>query len=75
MEIDYIFKDKSLLKKALTHISLANERGIESNQRLEFLGDSVLSFVIAGYIYKEFKNMDEGRLTEMRAAVVCEKAL
>ncbi|MEG2670091.1 MAG: ribonuclease III, partial [Oscillospiraceae bacterium] len=53
----------------------ANERGIESNQRLEFLGDSVLSFVIAGYIYKEFKNMDEGRLTEMRAAVVCEKAL
>ncbi|WP_226391589.1 ribonuclease III [Ructibacterium gallinarum] len=75
MNIGYTFRDQSLLKKALTHISLANECGIESNQRLEFLGDSILSFVVAEHIYHEFKNMDEGRLTEMRAAAVCEKSL
>ena len=75
MKLDYEFKDPQLLEKALTHISLANERGIESNQRLEFLGDSVLSLAVTGYIYREFKEMDEGRLTEIRAAAVCEKSL
>lgn len=75
MEIGYKFKDKSLLKLALTHISLANEKNIESNQRLEFLGDSVLSFTVAEYIYDRYKDLDEGRLTEIRAASVCEKAL
>lgn len=60
---------------ALTHISYANEKGIESNQRLEFLGDSILSFVVAEYIYENFKDYDEGRLTEMRAGAVCEKSL
>lgn len=75
MNIGYEFKDKSLLKKALTHISLANERGIESNQRLEFLGDSILSIIVAEYIYNEFKDLDEGRLTEVRAGAVCEKSL
>lgn len=60
---------------ALTHISYANERGIESNQRLEFLGDSILSFVVAEYIYDNFKSYDEGKLTEMRAGAVCEKSL
>lgn len=75
MKLDYEFKNPKLLEMALTHISLANERGIESNQRLEFLGDSVLSLVVTGYIYREFKEMDEGRLTEIRAAAVCEKSL
>ncbi len=75
MNIGYEFKDKKLLETALTHISYANERNTESNQRLEFLGDSILSFVIAEYIYREFKGLDEGRLTEMRAASVCEKSL
>lgn len=75
MKIGYEFKDKKLLEKALTHISLANERGTESNQRLEFFGDSILSFVVAEYIYDRFKNLDEGKLTEMRAATVCEKSL
>ncbi len=75
MKLDYEFKNPKLLEIALTHISLANERGIESNQRLEFLGDSVLSLVVAGYIYQEFKELDEGRLTEIRAAAVCEKSL
>ena len=75
MNIGYEFKDRHLLATALTHISLANEIGIESNQRLEFLGDSILSFVVAEYIYNRFKDLDEGRLTEMRAGAVCEKSL
>lgn len=75
MKIGYEFKDKSLLKKAMTHISLANERNIESNQRLEFLGDSILSFVVAEYIYERFTGLLEGRLTEVRAAAVCERSL
>ena len=75
MKIGYDFKDKKLLEKALTHISLANERGIESNQRLEFFGDSILSFIVAEYIYNKFSDLDEGKLTEMRAATVCEKSL
>lgn len=75
MNIGYEFKNKELLKIALTHISLANEQGCESNQRLEFLGDSILSFIVAEYIYGEFKNLDEGKLTEVRAGAVCEKSL
>lgn len=75
MNIGYEFKNKKLLEVALTHISLANEINIESNQRLEFLGDSILSFVVAEYIYDRFTNLQEGRLTEVRAAAVCEKSL
>ncbi len=75
MNIGYEFKSKRLLNTALTHISLANEIGIESNQRLEFLGDSILSFVVAEYIYNRFNDLDEGKLTEMRAGAVCEKSL
>lgn len=75
MNIGYEFKNKNLLKTALTHISLANEINTESNQRLEFLGDSILSFVVAEYIYERFTGMLEGQLTEVRAAAVCEKSL
>lgn len=75
MNIGYDFKNKLLLETAFTHISLANEKGIESNQRLEFLGDSILSLIVAEYIFGEFKNLDEGRLTEVRAGAVCEKSL
>ena len=75
MKLGYDFTDDGLLKKALTHISLANEKNIESNQRLEFLGDSILSFVVAEYIYTKYTNLHEGKLTEMRAAAVCEKSL
>lgn len=76
--IEYEFKDINLLKQAFTHASFTNEikRGrIESNERLEFLGDAVLDLVISEYIYKNYKNMDEGFLTKLRASVVCEKAL
>lgn len=75
MDIGYEFKNKKLLQIALTHISLANENGIESNQRLEFLGDSILSFVVAEYIYNSCRDLDEGKLTEVRANAVCEKSL
>lgn len=75
MKYDYKFKNKKLFDLAVTHISLANENHIESNQRLEFLGDSVLSFVVAKHIYQEYKNVDEGVLTELRANAVCEKTL
>ncbi len=75
MDIKYKFKDSSLLKLALTHISLANDLKIESNQRLEFLGDSVLSYVIATKIYEMYPDSDEGDLTKIRAILVCEKSL
>ncbi len=75
MNIHYTFKDEKLLKLALTHISLANDMGIESNQRLEFLGDSVLSYVIASRLYNLYPKFDEGELTKIRAALVCEKSL
>ena len=75
MNLGYQFQNGKLLETALTHISLANEQGIQSNQRLEFLGDSILSLIVAEYIFREFRSMDEGRLTEIRAAAVCEKSL
>ncbi len=75
--LDYKFKDLSLLENALTHSSYANEvKGSRSsNERLEFLGDSVLSIIVSDYIYKNFKNMPEGELTRLRSSLVCEKAL
>ena len=73
----YEFKNKKLLINALTHSSYANEArdGVSSNERLEFLGDSVLSIVVSEFIYKEFNNLPEGELTKLRASLVCEKSL
>ena len=74
--IGYEFKNKELLTRALTHSSFANENKLpHDNERLEFLGDSVLGFVTAEYLFEEFKNRPEGALTKLRAAVVCEKSL
>ncbi len=74
--INYTFKDKELIKTALTHSSYANENRIpHDNERLEFLGDSVLGFVTAEYLFEEYKTRPEGELTKLRAAVVCEKSL
>lgn len=74
--IGYRFKDKGLITQALTHSSYANERkNPEScNERLEFLGDSVLSIVVSDYLYKNL-NVAEGELTRIRASLVCEKSL
>lgn len=76
--IDYNFNNKKLLQQALTHSSYANEhRGsnIKHNERLEFLGDAVLSIVVADYIYANCPDLPEGELTKLRSALVCEKAL
>ena len=76
-KIDYTFKDKSLLKLALSHSSFSNEgkKHLESNERLEFLGDSVLSVIVADYLYHKYSSFPEGELTKIRASLVCEKAL
>ena len=77
-KIDYYFKNKDLLKEALTHSSYANEhksQHLKYNERLEFLGDSVLSFVVSDYIFKNCPELPEGELTKLRASLVCEKSL
>ena len=76
-KLNYRFKNQELLRNALTHSSYANEEHCRfgSNERLEFLGDSVLSIIVSEYIYKNFKNLPEGELTKLRASLVCEKAL
>ena len=77
-KIGYYFKNKDLLREALTHSSYANEhksQHLKYNERLEFLGDSVLSFVVSDYIFKNCPNLPEGELTKLRASLVCEKTL
>ena len=74
-KIKYEFKNKELLKKALTHTSYAYERGVESNEKLEFLGDSILEFVSSEYLYLNFPKLKEGEMTKIRASYVCENAL
>lgn len=74
----YEFKDKHLYELARTHTSFANEHRKthgESNQRLEFLGDSVLSIIVSDYIYANYPDLPEGMLTKLRADVVCEQSL
>lgn len=73
--IGYTFKNKELLKNALTHTSYANENNVKSNEKLEFLGDSILEFISSKYIYKNYPNLKEGEMTKVRADVVCEKSL
>ena len=73
--IGYTFKNKELLKKALRHTSYANERNLESNEKLEFLGDSILEFLSSKYIYNNYKYLTEGEMTKVRATVVCGKSL
>jgi len=76
--IGYRFGNISLLQNALSHSSYANERwhnSLMSNERLEFLGDSVLGMLVAEHLYRSFPNRPEGELTRMRADMVCEKTL
>ncbi len=73
--IGYQFKDKNLLKKALTHTSYAHENKTESNEKLEFLGDSILEFISSKYLYENYPILQEGEMTKVRATVVCEKSL
>jgi len=71
----YTFKNKHLLKTALTHTSYAHDNKVESNEKLEYLGDSILEFVTSKYLYNNHKNLKEGEMTKVRASVVCEKSL
>lgn len=76
--LNYTFKNSELLKNALTHSSYANENraeGISSNERLEFLGDSVLGFVTAKHLYSMQPTLSEGKMTRLRAELVCEQSL
>lgn len=79
-KIGYTFKNKELLRVALTHSSYSNEmkskgQRVNFNERLEFLGDSVLSIIVSSYLFEKYLSKQEGDLTKIRAAVVCEKAL
>lgn len=76
-KIGYQYKNIAYLENALTHSSYANEvrHGVKSNERLEFLGDAVLSIVVSDYIYKNCPNLPEGELSKLRASLVCEKSL
>ena len=76
--IGYRFQNVTLLQNALTHSSYANEHwhnSLLSNERLEFLGDSILGMVVAEYLYRNYPDRPEGELTRMRADMVCEAAL
>ncbi len=77
-KIEYCFKDKELLKQALTHSSFANEQKIKranDYERLEFLGDAVLELVTSDFLYQRHPKMQEGQLTKKRSALVCGPAL
>ena len=77
-KLNYTFRDPALLSEALSHSSYANEHrsaGLNSNERLEFLGDSVLGFVTAEFLFVQHPDLPEGDLTRIRAALVCEQSL
>ena len=74
-QLGYTFKDKNLLKTALTHTSYAYEKNVQSNEKLEFLGDSILEFISSVYLYSNYLNLKEGEMTKVRAQVVCEQSL
>ncbi len=74
-QIGYFFKNPKLLRTAFTHTSYANENNIESYERLEFLGDAIVDFLVGEYLFNNFSTLDEGMMSRIRAALVCEKAL
>lgn len=77
-KLNYTFQNPALLEEALSHSSYANEHRaahLRSNERLEFLGDSVLGFVTAEFLFLQHPDLPEGDLTRIRAALVCEQSL
>lgn len=69
------FFNKKILETALTHTSYAYENHVDSNEKLEFLGDAILEFVISHFLFDNYKNLSEGEMTKVRATVVCEESL
>ena len=74
-KLNYTFRDQKLVLTALTHSSYANEHHCPSNERLEFLGDSVLGMVVADWLYLHYPDLSEGRMTRLRSELVCEQSL
>ncbi len=77
-KIMYYFSDKEILNRAFMHSSYVNEQKnheLNSNERLEFLGDSVLSLIISDYLFLKYRNLPEGELTKLRSLIVCESSL
>ncbi|MCD8389084.1 MAG: ribonuclease III [Oscillospiraceae bacterium] len=74
-KLNYRFQNSALIHTALSHSSYANEHHCESNERLEFVGDSVLGMVVATALYQRFPGLPEGKLTRLRADLVCEQSL
>lgn len=76
-KLHYHFRSMRYLTIGLTHSSYANEtkRGLECNERQEFLGDAVLSIVVSDYLFQQYGQLPEGELTKIRASLVCEKSL
>lgn len=77
-ELGYSFKERNYLVRALTHSSYSNENKkekLKNNERLEFLGDSVLGLIISEYLFSHYANLEEGQLTKIRAKIVCEASL
>ena len=71
----YIYKNPRLLETAFTHTSYANEHNLESYERLEFLGDAIVDFIVSEYLFLNHPELDEGDMSRIRAMLVCEKAL
>lgn len=74
-KLKHSFRDPTLLETAVTHSSYANEHHCASNERLEFVGDSVLGMVVASYLYRSFPELTEGKMTRLRSELVCERSL
>lgn len=74
-KIGYRFSNKKLLEEAFTHVTYAHMHGGKDNERVEFLGDTVLQFVITDYLYRKYPDKTEGELTRLRAKLVCEETL
>ena len=77
-QLEYFFNDTALIEAALTHSSYANENkssGMVSNERLEFFGDAILEMTVSKLLYENTANLPEGRMTKIRAEIVCEKSL
>jgi len=74
-KLNYVFRQENLVLTAMTHSSYANEHHCDSNERLEFVGDSVLGMVTAEHLFQSFPRMPEGKMTKLRAEIVCEQSL
>lgn len=74
-ELKLHFSNKELLETALTHTSYAYENHVESNEKLEFLGDAILEFVTSNFLFENYKKLSEGEMTKVRATAVCENSL